>query len=538
MIRAFSNTVRRTLAAFLAAAALVSVSQAVGSADADGLREAADSAYSKAVGYEAAGDLTFTHKYLSDYASALEALHLKGEATAAEAATAAALRDTYLYEPVLFLEDTERDSVFFGTNGRFIEGSSGVMIDLTLGIDTVTDHMHRIPAVAEELMVLVTLSASGERAMRSVTFGRSDAYLRELAASLATLEGRVYLAYEPRVNLMKNTRTLADSYVSSYRYLSDMIRRYAPNVSLVYGVADVSLPGGSAAAVYYPGDGYVDAVGVSLCHTYVGDGTMDPQTAYDRRGAYYSPVGSVLHTAEELRAVAGESLPLIVLGASFPWGGALKLDSPISEMQKFYSVLPTVCHGLIGVFYTNLSTAVAHCNTRQNAEAEAALRACASLPFYKYYGDDRADSAMCAAASLTHLPADTPVRFSVWCGDIYGACTAEAFLNGIRAEDGILFPIGDSTLQLYVTGTQIYSRSVYSVTVTAEGHLSLTPVRETDFDFNQNGILDFGDTQYLTAVVAKWNITMPEGTVTDVNGDGKVNLTDVALLKSMMMPPQ
>ncbi len=501
----------------------MAVAVALPAAASEELLTAMTAAKSKAESYESSENYTFAYRALTEYADLAEALAETGEVTEREAALAAAHRDILRFEPELYVAEDAKRGIFAGSDGYFADGADAVKLSIPFGDADVADYLHLIPQTARELCILVTFKVTSESTMRNIAFGKYDDYLVRSLRQLALLEGRVHLAFCPSVNTMRRTGTVAQSYIAAYRYVADAARRYAPNVSLVYSLGDVLIPGEDTAALFYPGNGYVDVLGVELCNTYNKSEMPSSEAAFDRRGGYYDPVYSVRLMADKLAAVAGD-LPVMVTGCSFPWDGRAAVTDFAAEMERFYRLVPLVCPNLSAVFYSNESSALGVCNLRQNGEAAAMYEKCLALPWY----DDARGTAF-GDGSLVEAGETVPLM--VYCGGIFAGAKYEVWQNGEAVSaDAVTLTEGDLTV--YITD-EIYLAKLEFELIPAEAGMLCVRAIPAAVDYNGNGYADFGDADLLTAYIAKWDVDLG-GAETDLNGDGKTNIIDVRALLKMI----
>ncbi len=116
-------------------------------------------------------------------------------------------------------------------------------------------------------LFLVNLNFENEGAdCDLVVSGYYDSKLTETFNYLATLDCPILLRIGGEVNTWTD-RPSASTYISAYRYVANLAHQLCPNVALVFNVSASSsylLDMDS----YYPGDAYVDWVGVSLYYNH------------------------------------------------------------------------------------------------------------------------------------------------------------------------------------------------------------------------------------------------------------------------------
>lgn len=480
---------------------------------------------SQAYSYESSGNITFAEMALENYASIASELAESGLVSRSEAELAAAHRDILRFDPHIYVKDSSANrKVFAGSDGYYSENASAVKLCVPYDTANTEDFYHLIPNTSKELCVLVTFELSSESSMRKIGFGKDDAKLIENLRQLSLIKGRVHLAFCPNVNSMRRTRTLAKSYISAYRHTAELARRYAPNVQLVYSVGDVLIPGEDTLSLFYPGDEYVDVLGIELCHTYSKSYMPSSEAAYDRRGEYYDPVYSVKRMTDEFYRLCGrEDIPVMVTGCSFPWDGKAQVSDYAEQMERFWRLIPLVCPSLTAVFYSNASSSFGICNLRQNDDARRLYEECLTLPPYN-------GSLFIPLENSTEFDKDT--RLELYCGGKFSE-EFEVWLNGepVSADTELL---SAGSLTVYMTGQTNPAKLEYTLTLSDGDRLIATQI-VPEYDFNKNGYLDFGDVGMILAHIAGWDIGA-DGENFDINGDGRVNLSDSNALKIMLAP--
>lgn len=138
-------------------------------------------------------------------------------------------------------------------------------------------------------------------------------YQEQMIAEAARYMGSLGLPILLRVGgEMDVWSTPADpaEFITAFRFIANIMRRYAPNVAMVWSVNSVSAQGLSW-QMFYPGDAYVDWVGISLYTTRYFQGnplTSDTQAAIYRTGQFANPVSFV----RELVAQFGGRKPILI----------------------------------------------------------------------------------------------------------------------------------------------------------------------------------------------------------------------------------
>ena len=472
-----------------------------------------------ALSYAENENFTYAKKYLDEYAAGAKALAESGVWHRAVADMAQVMADAYAYEPTLAVT-AEGDKLFTGSDGYNLAGATAVRLNVPYGTANVEDYLGLIPKTDKELCILVCFEMQDERSMISLRRGNDDLRLERNLRQLSRIEGSVYLSFCPAVDTMKNTRTLHYNFIEAYRYVAAAARRIAPNVSLVYTVSDMPVAGEDTVSKFYPGDEYVDVLGVEVLSSYYTDPFITTEELFwNKRGEFYDPVRSVKFIEDSFRKAAGRDVPLMVTGVAFPKSGKYARASWESDMRRFFDLLPKFCPDLTAVFWSSKSSAYGNCNLRENPDVAAAFAECS------------ARSAVRAVPFEDGVTVTTANELSVLLDGVFCGGESEVYLDG---KTDTAFTEGEHLLQVFVTEDSFYSKAEYACTVSPEGGVSLTLIAPA-IDYNGNGIMDHGDVEILTAVIAKWQVDAG-GYPTDVNGDGKTNIHDVVALGNMIAP--
>jgi hypothetical protein len=118
-----------------------------------------------------------------------------------------------------------------------------------------------------------TKNAEGQSSFHfsEITNGAWDAYIEEFAAAAARTDGTIIIAPFEEVNGnwvywngVEGTYGTQKEYKEAFQYLREKFRG-VPNVSFAWVINQVSVPNTSENAIstYYPGDAYVDLIGIN-----------------------------------------------------------------------------------------------------------------------------------------------------------------------------------------------------------------------------------------------------------------------------------
>lgn len=184
--------------------------------------------------------------------------------------------------------------------------------------------------------------------------GLREEDLTAIARELAAVKIPVFLRFASEMNMEGTNAWHGDpaAYVSWFRRVATIMRREAPNVAMVWNPFDIVQPEGvkATALEYYPGDEYVDWVGVNFYSDYYLSGRAD------QPGAGLDPLQRLDYW---YRIFAG-SKPLMV----GEFGIAHTVLSPgradvsrwaAFNIRKFYRTLPLLYPRVKAVVYFDLN---------------------------------------------------------------------------------------------------------------------------------------------------------------------------------------
>ena len=196
------------------------------------------------------------------------------------------------------------------TNGAAAKNESIVSFYVEVGGNTAADFAWMIDQYADgQRAIHVALNFVQESSTSAqVAAGNHDANINTTLTYLAGLKGPVFLRIGAEMNLWE---TNPANFIAAYRRIADMARRTASNVALVWSPNYVGSWGSDMSATY-PGDSYVDWVGVSLymnSENMAGQGDYSDSSVYFGRGAFADAVLSMKEVAD---FAAGHKKPVIV----------------------------------------------------------------------------------------------------------------------------------------------------------------------------------------------------------------------------------
>ncbi|MBE7042590.1 MAG: hypothetical protein E7399_03745 [Ruminococcaceae bacterium] len=145
----------------------------------------------------------------------------------------------------------------------------------------------------------------------------------------------------------------AAAFVTAFRYVSDFFKTRNENVAMVWsplqeGKWDIQLED------FYPGDHYVDWIGISAYSNYYHQGNPDTEEKYEivyKSGVNADPVLAVSEIVETF----GQNKPVLIAESGFSHKtyptGENTMNWAVKRMKEFYSYLPMVYPQIKGVAY-------------------------------------------------------------------------------------------------------------------------------------------------------------------------------------------
>lgn len=184
----------------------------------------------------------------------------------------------------------------------------------------------------------------------AVLNGSYDAKLIETFKYLGTLSCPILVRIGGEVNCWTNMPD-ADTFIAAYRHIADIARTYAPDAALMYA------PNYSSAykidlESFYPGDSYVDWIGVSLYFNKVstnGDTSID---AFYGVGAYGD---ALLNVQQTINLARKHSKPVSMTegGSLYYVNGSDYSDFAAERIEKAYAFLTMVYPEIKSIVYSD-----------------------------------------------------------------------------------------------------------------------------------------------------------------------------------------
>ena len=482
--------------------------------------------------------------------------------------------DQYDYiKPVVYAATADPENlVSFGAPGEPAGGtytgmcdaydesiSSGILVYVEFITEKMKKYDFRVPQKKEGAALEIAWNIPNDglniEMFRAIAEGEYDEYIIENLTWLqGTVPDSVFLRFAAEVNCWGIISTynsdgrlgeFVEWYIAAFRHVSQLRTEYAPKVAMVYSVTEVSNIYVDH-TTFYPGDEYVDYVGVSAYNNM-------SSKAEDEWGSYtdaFSGIGKYENPITKMKRIVDsfEHKPILVTECGFCYESTKSeqtAEHSAKMLQYFYSYLNMVFPQVKGVFYFNTNfggnsyklfgsnLSAAHENAelyRSIMESNAGYSAIREGTVGGYT-NVRSISEVTDSLELSvfaSYPGDPDITVTYrWDGNLAGETATVPYSTVIPKES---LTTGEHYLTVSVScGTESY-RYVYMVTVAEDGTVTVS-VRKGDA--NLDGRVNLADVSYMLKHVAKWSVDI-DMEAADTDDNSKVNLSDVSrVMKSI-----
>ena len=183
-----------------------------------------------------------------------------------------------------------------------------------------------------------------------------QAKVTESVRYLASLNVPILLRIGAEVDVWEEPAN-PQEFITAFRFIADIVRREAPNVATLWSVNSVSAEGLNH-GMFYPGDQYVDWVGISLYTSkyFLGrENTDDVTAAIYRTGKFANPINSLRSLVEKY----GDRKPIIISeGAVSLWNNSNSenlTEWALPRIRQTYSYIPMLFPEVKAMFWFNIS---------------------------------------------------------------------------------------------------------------------------------------------------------------------------------------
>ena len=229
-------------------------------------------------------------------------------------------------------------------NRKELADESIVSLYLQLGNETANEYnwlLNEVGIKKKILHVALNYPHEGTTATEIIS-GKHDDNIRKTAKFLEKLNTKVLLRIGAEMNVWQDPTT-PESFKASYIHVAEIVREVAPSVALVFSVNCVG-GYGDEMLDYYPGDEYVDWVGVSLYYNrfqngYACEEGEDFGNMYFGAGEWGEPVASAAEVIEKF----GDRKPIIISeGGAGHYNTAKSIDLSDYASDRVYTAYRTL----------------------------------------------------------------------------------------------------------------------------------------------------------------------------------------------------
>ncbi len=178
------------------------------------------------------------------------------------------------------------------------------------------------------------------------------AYITESARYLKSMGANILLRFGAEMNVWER-KADPDKFIQAFRFVADTVRKEAPNVAMVFSPNDVSAVGLNY-EMFYPGDQYVDWVGVSayINRNFRGKAETDQVTqSIYLVGDYANPIAQL----EAIVNTYGDRKPIMIseMGAeNFNTASGQDFTQWAKvQMERAYYYIPMVYPQIKAIYY-------------------------------------------------------------------------------------------------------------------------------------------------------------------------------------------
>lgn len=387
-----------------------------------------------------------------------------------------------------------------------LEDESIVSLYVSLGEETAGEYDWLLKEVGMEnkaLQVALNYPKEGNTAAE-ITWGMHDDNIRKTAKYLETLDCPVLLRIGAEVNVWTTPAT-PEVFKESYIRVAKIVREVAPSVALEFSLNCVG-GYGDEMLDYYPGDEYVDWVGISLYYNRFRNASTceegdDFGNMYFGAGDWGEPVASAAEVIEKF----GENKPIIISeGGAGHFNSSQSIDLTAYARDRVYTAYRTltmVYPQIKGIVYfdTNTADSLYHYDLEENKEVADA---------YEKAGDENKTYLHTLDSTPQHyVPLDEfcdgveEVEISAYCyahysGDVY----VDYYL------DGALLGRGVGVAHEITLNAAALSAGTHTFTAVFSNGTNFNQTKKYNLTKNMYGVIDFADGAETApaAVVSSW----------------------------------
>lgn len=386
---------------------------------------------------------------------------------------------------------------------------------------------------------------------RAIAEGAHDEYVIENLTWLqSVVPDTVFLRFAAEVNCWGIISTyqsegrleeFVEAYKAAFRHIAELRDLYAPKAAMVYSVTEVSNIHVDH-TTFYPGDEYVDYVGVSSYTNKSSNATWEWGSytdAFNGIGNYENPITKLKRIVDDF----GHSKPILITECGFCYEST-KSEQTAEHAERmlryFYTYVNMVFPQVKGVFYFNTNFGgnsyklfdYALSGVHGNADVYTSIME-SNIGFSSLregvaggYTEARNIAEVTDLLKLSVFAAypgapETNVSY-LWDGVEIPGTASLPYSAEINKEH---LTVGEHRLSVNTDcGTEVYT-IVYRVTVDNDGKVTVGVIPG---DTDLNGKVNVADVSAMLKHIAKWDVDI-DAEAADVDENGRVGVSDVSL---------
>lgn len=323
--------------------------------------------------YETKGDFPNARVYYERFLENVTWLNDNGENYADSIKTTKAILNHLTRTPQVYVEASypadvphfgakyePESGAFFGTCDPFTPDETAFLLYVEYFSQTVEQFAYLLPENVNTPVEIAWNVPENLESLERVANGESDSYMIENLNYIAQTGRPVLLRFAAEANCWdipadpEQKAYFTETFKKAFRRVSDFARQYAPNAAMLFSPNDIS-NWNAAAVEFYPGDEYVDWIGLSMYDNLDPNATFAPGDGTDAfycRGLYDNPLVKVREVIETISA----EKPILISECGFAYSdpaGNQTEEHAVKKLKEFYAYITMVYPQVKGVMYFN-----------------------------------------------------------------------------------------------------------------------------------------------------------------------------------------
>lgn len=338
--------------------------------------------YQGAAAYEKIGNYQKSAEYCKKYIEYAKYLECEaGENHAENIRGYETLLNHIDVEPRVFFESSSpKDSLYYGAkheskygafNGMAVSAEkTGKDFDTSICNayslyvaffdENIEQFSYKIPSGCDYLQIAWNVQSESLADLERIANGSCDDYITKNLSYLSKRNEKILLRFGAEINVWESIPEdeaqrsyFVDVFKKAYKKVATLAHTYAPNAALVYSPNDIS-NWYVDAKTFYPGDEYVDWIGISCYPNKVTGATgkiADYVDAYYCRGLYENPLVRIKNIVDAF----GERKPIFISECGFAYGndGVQTTEHALAMGRQFYTYVTMIYPQVKGIIYFN-----------------------------------------------------------------------------------------------------------------------------------------------------------------------------------------